>query len=32
MGSSNITDCCNSSCVKTLHAGNDGLPDVVSRH
>ena len=32
MGSSNVTDCRNSSCVKTLHSGDDGLPYVVSRH
>ena len=32
MGSSNVAHCRNSACVKTLHSGYDGLPDVVSRH
>jgi hypothetical protein len=32
MGSSNVADCRNSACVKTLHAGKYGLPHIVSRH
>ena len=32
MGSSNVAHCRNSSCVKTLHSGDDGLAYVVSRH